>query len=361
MSDLHVEEAFAWAARWATLEPQPLHVDPEHRWRIRSSFQKACRRGQSDRAVKMVLSLHRLDPRYAWRSLLTVAIEDIGIGAPDVVLWATAAQRVRFRQTVGELSLLIGLTRRMAASIKSRSAIELSFVTETGEPEVFRLFGSMTTDQLLSRYEGADLYEAYAALAVLRGIVPKCYRIRPPDQPGLMAICEMLGDQMEPEMARAAHAALLHPLDEMSLGFVVAARLNTDWTARHDNMPLSCMIDGYPAETFDQHERLGRQAIGRFTKSLVISSPELSRLSPSKAQKAVADAVFVVEGQCLDRWAGGGDFDRIRHEADRYALTRHGLTAEEGQKAQAAVFEALDVLHDIRAVVVTAAILGQAS
>lgn len=166
---------------------------------------------------------------------------------------------------------------------------------------------------------------------------------------------------MGPDVARAAHASLLHPLDEMSLGFVVAARLSTGWTARYDHMPLSRMIDSYPAEAFDQHERLGRQAIGRFTRWLATSSPELTSLSPSKAQKAVADAVFVVEGQCLDRWAGGGDFDRIRHEADRYALTRHGLTAEEGQKVQAAVLEALDVLHDIRAVVVTAAISGQAS
>lgn len=132
--DILVEEAFAWVARWATLEPQPAYVDPQHRWRIRSSFQKAVRRGQAVRAVEMARALHRLDARYAWRSALTVAVEDIGIGSPDAVFWATAAQRAGFRKSVGELPLLIALTRCMALGMKSRSAIEIAFVTETGEP-----------------------------------------------------------------------------------------------------------------------------------------------------------------------------------------------------------------------------------
>lgn len=354
-SDLLVEEAFAWVARWATLEPQPAHVDPEHRWRIRSSLQKAVRRGQADRAVRMALALHRLDPRYVWRAISTIAVEDVGIGTPEVVLWATSAQRAAFRKAVGELPLLIALTRRMAAALKSRSAIELAFVVETGEPEMFRLFGGMTTDQLLDRFGGADPYEAYVALSVLRGIVPKGNSLRPPDQRGIMAAGEMLPDQMDPASARAAQAALLRPLDNMSLGFVVAARLHRDDVERYDAMPESSLIDGYPAETFDQHERLGRQAIGRFARSLSRASAALASLSPGRAQAAVADAVFVVEGQCLDRWVGGPDFDRLRSEADGYSLTRHGLSADAGRDVRQLVRSSLADLHAIRRMVVNAA------
>lgn len=351
-SDLLVEEAFAWTTRWATLEPQPVHVDPEHRWRIRSSFQKSCRRGQTDRAVRMALALHRLDPRYVWRAVSTIAVEDVGIGAPEIVFWATAAQRSGFRKSVGELPLLIALTRRMATATKSRSAIELAFVTDTGEPEIFRLFGGMTTGELLDRFAGSDPYEAYAALSVLRGIVPKGYRIRPPDQRGVIAAGEMLKDQMEPASARAARAALFHPLDEMSLGFVVAARLQRDDAERHDPMPESRLIDGYPAETFDQHERLGRKAIGTFARSVSRLSPALASLSPGKAQAAVADAVFVVEGQLLDRWVGGPDFDRLRSEADSYSSTRHGLSAEAGKAVRQVVRSSLADLHITREAVV---------
>jgi len=346
--DLLVEEAFAWTARWATLEPQPVHVDPEHRWRIRSCLQKAVRRGQSERAIRMALSLHRLDRRYIWRAISTIAVEDIGIGAPDAVFWATAAQRVGFRKAVGELPLLIALTRRMATAVKSRSAIELAFVTDTGEPEMFRLFSGMTTGQLLDRFAGSDPYEAYAALSVLRGIVPKAYRIRPPDQWGISVAGEMLNEQMDPDLARAAGAALLNPLDEMSLGFVVAARLNRVDAERRDTMPESMLIDGYPAETFDQHERLGRQAIGTFARSLSGLSPALASLSPGKARAAVADAVFVVEGQCLDRWLGGPDFDRLRSEADGYSLTRHGLSAPEALEVRRAARDRLSELNQQR-------------
>lgn len=350
--DLLVEEAFAWVTRWAKLEPQPVHVDPEHRWRIRSCLQKACRRGQTDRAVRMALALHRLDPRYVWRAIATIAVEDVGIGASDAVLWATAAQRAGFRKALGELPLLVALTRRMAGATKSRSAIELAFVTDTGDPEMFRLFGGMTTGQLLDRFARTDPYEAYAALSVLRGIVPKGYRIRPADQRGVMAVGEMLIDQMDPASARSAKAALFHPLDEMSLGFIVAARLQRDEAERHDTMPESRLIDGYPAETFDQHERLGRQAIGRFARSLSRRSPALTSLSPGKAQAAVADAVFVEEGQLLDRWVGGLDFDRLRTEADGYSLTRHGLSAEAGKDVRQLVRYGLADLHVIRRTVV---------
>lgn len=349
------EEAFAWISRWATLEPQPAHVDPQHRWRIRSSLQKACRRGQTDRAVRMALALHRLDPRYVWRAILTIAVEDVGIGLPETVFWATSAQRAGFRKAVGELPLLIALTRRMAQAIKSRSAIELAFVTDTGEPEMFHLFGGMTTEQLLRRFAGSDPYEAYAALSVLRGIVPKAYRIRPPDQHGIIEAGEMLTDKLDPNTARAARAALFHPLDEMSLGFAVAARLHREDVDRYDTIPGTMMIDGYPAETYDQHERLGRQAIGRFARSLSRLSPALASLSPGKAQAAVADAVFVIEGQCLDRWVGGPDFDRLRIEADGYSLTRHGLSTEAGRDIRQLVRSSLASLHAIRDAVAAAA------
>ena len=351
---LLVEEARAWVARWASLEVPPLHVDPDHRWRIRSSLQKAVRRGHGHWAVKMALALHRLDPRYAWRSILTVAVEDVGLGTPETVLWSTLAQRTAFHRPVGEVPLLVALVRRMAEAIKSRSAIELAFVVETGEPEIFRLFGGMSTDQLLDRFAGSDIYEAYAALAVLRGIVPRTYRGRPPDRAGVLEASEMLTDQMDAAPARCAKAALLRPLDNMSIAFVVACRLAGKGICRKDILLETPNIDGFPAETFDQHERLGRLAIERLARALQPRSLSLSRLTVAKARCVVADAVFVEEGQCLDRWLGGSSFDRLRDEADSFALTRHGLSHAESLSVRHLVRDHLADLHELRRQLATA-------
>lgn len=301
----------------------------------------------------MALALHRLDPRYAWRSVQIIAVEDVGLGSPDVVLWSTAAQRSAFRKSVGEVLLLIAVTRCMAKAVKSRAAVELSFVTETSEPEMFRLFGGMTTDQLLDRFGGSDPYEAYAAVSVLRGIVPIGYRIRPPDQRGTQCAYEMLPDLVRTTHLRSVQAALLHPLDNMSLGYVVVARLEPDDLERQDEMFTSWMIDGYPAEAYDQHERLGRRSIRTFAERVRSVSAPLRRLSRAKAAAAVADAVFVIEGQCLDRWVGGIDLDRLRQQADRFSLTRHGVSEGEEQEVRELVASRLDELHHIRTMIVT--------
>lgn len=353
--DLLIDEARAWVTRWATLEVPPLYVEAEHRWRIRSSLQKSIRRGQRGRAVSMALALHRLDPRYAWRSILTVAVEDVGRGASEAVLWSTLAQRSAFRRAVGETALLVALVRRMASAIKSRSAIELAFIVETGEPQTIQLFGSMTTRQLLERFAGSDIYEAYAALAVLRGIVPRGHRMRSEDWSGLRDATAMLVDQMDAATARCAQTALFRPLDNMSIGFVVACRLPTQGDCRKDRLLETPIIDGFPAETFDQHERLGRQAIEGLTRVLRRGSPPLARLSPARARTVVADAVFVEEGQCLDRWLGGSPFDGLRDEADTSTLTRHGLSHAESLEVRQLVRDHLADLHELRRQLATVA------
>ena len=349
--DLLIEEAFAWTARWATWEAPPLHVDPTHRFRIRSSLQKAVRRGEVEWAVRMALALHRLDRRYAWRSILTIAVEDVGIANPDTVLWATMAQKASFRRGVGETPLLIALTRCMAMGLKSRAAIDLAFVTETGEREMFRLFATMSSAQLVSRYMADDPYEAYAALSVIRGIVPSGCSRRSVDPAAINIIIAELEGQVAQPLVRAVRASLLHPLDNMSMGFVVAARLypGDEGEEVRDHIPDSVQIDGFPAETYDQHERLGRSAIAAFAQHIAPRSAELSRLSPSRARRVVADAVFLEEGQALNRWMASPALARLRREADGFSLSRHGLSGDECASLQRLVRNEIVTLHAVRA------------
>jgi hypothetical protein len=353
--DLLAEEGFAWVAQRARLTPEPSRVDPADKFIIRSALQKAVRRAQTDRAVELALRLHRIDRAYVWRAALTVAVEDVGLGSPQAVLWATVAQSAPFRHRVGELPLLIALVREMSQALKSRAACELAFVVDTGEPEVFRRFGQMTTAQLLARVEDADPYEAYAALAVLRGVVPKGYRLRPPDREGVLRTQEIIHNQLPFHHARAAATALMRPLDEMSIAVFPAFRLGHDAGDAEivgDKFPEGHLIGSYPTEAYDQHERLGRRAIRRFARDLRKRHAAFRQLPEPTIHAAVADAVFIEEGQCLNRWIGSSDLRRLRREADDWSLTRHGLAQPSGHAVREIVRSAIPELNDHREAVI---------
>ena len=62
---------------------EPLPCD---RWLASSALQRAIRRGDILIAQRAVRTLYRHEPRSAWRRLLMVACEEVGIGAVDAVI-----------------------------------------------------------------------------------------------------------------------------------------------------------------------------------------------------------------------------------------------------------------------------------
>src|ERR1700757_4856860 len=65
---------------------EPLPCD---RWLAASALQKAIRRADALTAQRALRTLYRYDPRSAWRRLLVIAYEDIGIGAIGAVIVTT--------------------------------------------------------------------------------------------------------------------------------------------------------------------------------------------------------------------------------------------------------------------------------
>lgn len=349
--DLLVDEAIAWVAKRARLQSPPLMVDPANKWIVRSAFQKAVRRGQVDRAVDLALALYRIDSRYVWKAVQTVAIEDVGFGSPDSAFWATHAQTSSFRKTVGELPLLIALTREMAAAPKSQAALQISFLANTTHLEAFCNFGRMDTVDLIRRIESEDPFECYVALGVLRGITPTTDCRRPRDHAGLAEAVEVIHDQLPSDLGRAAAISLLKPLDDMSIGGFPAFRLghrNASTDVTSDPFPVSRLIAGFASEAYDQHERSGRRAIRRFVVDLLHSYPELRRLPAPTLVSAVSDAIFLMEGQCLYEWRIGPDLTRLRQQTDRLSLSRHGLNAEQGTTVCQLVRQTIHLLNEHR-------------
>lgn len=345
-----VEECFAWVCRHAEFRPIPAFADPAHKYIIRSGLQKAIRRGQTDRAVELALKLYRIDPSYVWSALVTVAVEDIGAGNPDAVLWATMAQTTTFRRAVGEVALLIALARSLSASTKCRLACELPYVTDRSQHGLFRAFGQLSKADLLTRVAARDPVEAYVSLAILRGKTPSGLRIRLPDRSEFGEVSELFGDLLPDTFARAATAAFLRPVDEMSVAILPAFRIHcrSEETTRRDVMPRSVEVSGYASEAYDQHERTGRKALSAFSSRLDNLDPVIKKISHEARKRVVMDGVFVVEGQIADiRWAGW-EREIYRAAFDDFMLTRHGISVDHAHCVRAAIEVEIPSLNEHR-------------
>lgn len=342
-------QRLAWPAPAGDFCRRPLPA--ESRWIARSALQKAIRRGETERALEIGLGLLGVNPDYTWRALLTVALEDVGFGSPECVLWATAARLKPFRDASGETVLLAALIREMCAAPKTRSACDLSYLIDEGSPELLRRFSELSTSALLQKVEANDPQETYAALAVLRGVVPAPFKTRPPDREGVLQACEIMRAQLPLRHARAAAMAYMRPLDNLSIGIFPAARMGQqvdDPEIIQDLFPTSMEIEGYPSEAYDQHERVGRRAIRALSAELRTEAATLAALSANKAFSAVADALFLVEGALLDRRVSGGELEGLRSASDELTMTRHGLTPEQGLAVREIVRTSIPRLNEHR-------------
>jgi replication-associated recombination protein RarA len=100
---------------------EPLPCD---RWLAASALQKAIRRGDALTAGRAVRTLYRYDPRSAWRRLLVIAYEDIGIGALGAVITTTlrSANAKAYRETGGDEAAALTISQMLAVAPKDRSA-----------------------------------------------------------------------------------------------------------------------------------------------------------------------------------------------------------------------------------------------
>jgi hypothetical protein len=167
----------------------------------------------------------------------------------------------------------------------------------------------------------------------------------------VLQACEIIHDQLLHTAARAASTALLRPLDNMAVASFPAwraAQNEGQVEVIEDVFPESRRLGGYASEAYDQHERLGRRAIRLFTGTLRRDHELLHGLPAPAAYAAVADGVFLEEGQCLDRWAAGGTLTRLRQEADRFSLSRHGLYCPDAEELRRIVRDNIPILNDHR-------------
>lgn len=116
------------------IDREILSVLPQDRWLLSSLLQKSIRRGRSDYAAAAAVALADFAPEYVARRLPVIAYEDIGVAAPDLLLWSkhTAASLPLLpRDDRRRVAALI--SRRLANSIKSRTACDIVSLLEASE------------------------------------------------------------------------------------------------------------------------------------------------------------------------------------------------------------------------------------
>ena len=318
---------------------EPLPCD---RWLAASALQKAIRRGDALSAGRAVRTLYRYDPRSAWRRLLVIAYEDIGIGALDAVITTSlrGANARGGREAEGDEAAALAISQMLAAAPKDRSA-DLLFVTVLHDPALESARSKLRSVSIARRLEFVadptlSLPERALAAWHSSGVEERGERrVGPGDLGGLMRTYAELG---APEPLLEAVALALKKTREpfvLMLPLLWLEAAEGERELLDSPLPPSSLINGVPLCAIDKHTRPGRQAIRRFARENAEIAQFLMKHAQGSGDEALGMAVFYADGALTRptlRWrrsaeltAAGvaADFHKVNVDASAgVALTR---------------------------------------
>ena len=350
-----VQQAAAWADEHKVSVKVPHDVEMNDKWLARSALQKAIRRGETDEALDQAARLWKIEEDYCWRALAVIAVEDIGFGNPETVLYSHLAQLKTFRNSLDAGRLLTALVASMCAGVKTRSCCELSIGMDMSGPMIGVMKGMShwSNDELLKAFAGEDVGASYGALRVLKGQVPEGGLPRPKQQKNIDAVEEIMMQLPEPFGLAAVHA-MRRPVDTMSLAMFQTTRLFLAANEKQevevvgDVFPTSIRIGKFKSEAYDMHTQSGKKAIKAFYTSLKKGYPELGAIDGGKAVKALGAAIFVEEGGLEDQRLLGGDLYDLMEVQDTTFLPAYGVPVEMYDRVRQIVRQEFDRLNGKR-------------
>ncbi len=300
---------------------EPLPCD---RWLAASALQKAIRRGDALTAGRAVRTLYQYDPRSAWRRLLVIAYEDIGVGALDAVVTTTARGAKARREAGGDEAAALQTSQMLATAAKDRSA-DLMFAIVLHHPALKSArsrLRSVSVDRRLEWVADPTLSCCERALAAWHssGVEERGEpRVGPGDLAGLMRTYAVLGVP-EPllEVVRLALKKTRAPFVLMlPLLWLEAAEGEIELV--DSLLPPSGLINGVPLCAIDKHTRLGRQAIGRFARENAEIAQFLKKHARGSRDAALGMAVFYADGALTRptlQWRQSAEFTAAGVAAD---------------------------------------------
>ena len=281
----------------------PVEPLPCDRWLAASALQKAIRRGDPLTAQRAARTLYRYDPRSAWRRLLVIAYEDIGIAALGAVIVTTLrSANAKARHEAGEdEAAALATCQMLAAAPKDRSA-DLLFATVLHDLVLENARSRCRSVSLARRLEFVaeptlSLPERALAAWHSSGVEERGERrVGPGDLGGLIRTYAELG---APEPLLDAVALALKKTREpfvlmLPLLWLEAAKGET--LVVDSPLPPSSLVNGVPLCAIDRHTRLGRQAIGRLARENAEIAQFLSKHARGSGDDALGMTVFYADG-----------------------------------------------------------------
>lgn len=351
-----VQQAADWADEHKVMVKVPDDVEMNDKWEARSALQKACRRGQMDEALSQAARLWKIEADYCWRALATIAIEDIGFGSPEAVLYSHCAQLKTFRGSLEEGRLLTAIVAQMCEVAKSRSCCELSIAMDMSGPMNghMKAQSQWSNTELLNAFEGVDVGDSYGALRIIKGQVPEGGMPRKRVPEVLEAVEATMMQLPEPYGLAAVHA-FRRPVDSMSLAFYQTTKLFLRENEAQlceiveDVFPPSVRVGKFLSEAYDMHTQRGKKAIKAFYTSLVNGGyAEIKEIPKEKAGKALGSAIFVEEGGLVDRRILGGDLYDLQVAQDTTFLKAYGVPMDHYERVRQIVRQEIERLNSKR-------------
>jgi hypothetical protein len=293
-------------------------------WITRSVLQKAIRRGEIDLAGRAARTLWHTAPDAAWKRMLGISYEDVGVGNLDAVLATTAAASSKWRKSLGTDEVVaVAVARMLAAAVKDRGAEGLAcaaanhpslgsyrhLLTTLAIPHVL----GMVLDTTLPLVERATA--AWHASGV--DLWPN-RRVGPGDLPALLQTYRKLG---APEETLGAVAMALRRVREpMFVIFPLLVLAMDDGCVIDSPLPPSPMVGDVPLCALDKFTRTGKAAIARLASSTPAICAALNDLLPARLwAKATGYGTFYAEGGRVRPkrvWRDSGAIERLGIEAD---------------------------------------------
>lgn len=348
-----VDQAAAWADEHKCAVKVPNDVEMNDKWPARSALQKAIRRGEHDEALSQAARLWKCDADYTWRALATVAIEDVGFGDPEAVLYAHLGQLKTFRAKLDDGRLLTALVAQMCEAPKTRSCCELSIAMDWGHESHIKKMVGWSAERLIEVVKAEDIGESYGALRVLRGRVPEGEK-RGKDDGSLGIVEQHMMETLPEPFGLAAIHALRRPVDSMSLAFFQTTRLFLEVVAAdgveivEDVFPPSERVGKFFSEAWDMHTQTGKKALKAFHTSLSKDYAAIKAIPKEKAVKALGAAVFVEEGGLVDRRILGGELFELQQVQDETFLPVYGVPKKLYEEVRQIVRKEIERLNSKR-------------
>jgi len=333
---------------------------------ISSLLQKSIRRGETSLAQFAARRLLAQRGADVWRRLLVIAFEDVGIGAPDLLIEAVsiAADPNSRKRLGGNEASAVHLADLLAAAPKDRSSDYL-ICAALFHPRLRSIRLALQRAPLtdcLTVVEDAEwgLPERAVAAWLGSGIPWLGERGEEGDLLALLDCYRQLGvpDGLVDAVGIAAHKTgeaitILVPLLWLAAG-------GGSFHVHQSPVPPLQAAAGVPLYALDLDTRLGRAAIARFAlENRSVRAFLEANVRPLRWAEAVQMAAFYVDGMPVAKrldWPASYELEVLGRQT---CLSRAGVRRDAQEDLCAVISENLEHLNEIRAAELLASLKGK--